>query len=174
MSQRLARVALLTFAICSLGALAGGCGGGGRSGPALTLDEYFNKLSAANSTAKARFEQVGKQLSTNQPEAEALKTIQEVYPEEVATLKDLLRSTERLRPPAEVKAEHDAAVNALRDSLAVEEKNETTIANATTFQQVLDLLNSQAASAVSKKASDTCLALEQAGTERGMHVDLDC
>ncbi len=166
---------VLTLSGCSLSALAcGGGGTGGSEGPPLTLEQYFQQLDAIDNTSQARFERIGQQLSEQQPPEQALSTIKDVYPEEVATLQDLLGGMERLRPPAEVKSEHDAAVDALRSLVEVTEKNAKSIASATLFSQVTDLLSSQESTDASKKTSDTCLALEKAGTDRGITVDLDC
>lgn len=157
----------------SLAGLALACGGGSE-GPPLTLEQYFQQLEAIDNTSQARFERIGQQLSEQQPPEQALGTIRDVYPEVVATLQDLLDGMERLRPPAEVKSEHDAAVDALRTSVKVAEQNAKSIASATSFNQVTDRLNSQESTDASKKTSDTCAALEKASTDRGSNVDLDC
>jgi len=166
----------LVVAVPAAAALMLACGsrdGSSGSGP-LTLEQYFQQLGAIDKTSQARFERIGQQLSEQQPPEQALSTIKDVYPEEVATLQDLLDGMERLRPPAEVKNEHDAAVDALRTSVKVTEKNAKSIASATLFSQVTDRLNSQESTGASKKTSDTCLALEKAGTDRGLTVDLNC
>jgi hypothetical protein len=138
------------------------------------VEQYFQHLGAIDSTSQARFERIGQQLSERQPPEQALSTIKDVYPEEVATLQDLLDGMERLRPPAEVKSEHDAAVDALRTLVKVTEKNAKSIASAASFSQVTDRLSSQESTDASEKTRDTCLALEMAGTDRGIDVDLDC
>jgi hypothetical protein len=172
-------VAVVLALLTATGVTSAGCGGGGRDadvapGTPQTLEEYFRQLDAADNVASARLRQIASQLSTRQPETEALATIKEVFPEEVVTLEDLLGSMEKLRPPADIRTQHEAAVSALRRSVDVAKKNAAAIEKATAFNQVSDLLNGQASTDANEKTSATCSALEQAGTERGISVDLDC
>lgn len=172
-------VAVVLVGVPSLGLLAAGCGGSksddgkATSGP-LTMEEYFQKLDEVDNVASARFAQMRAQLSQQQPEAETLRTLQDVYPEEVATLEDLVASMEALKPPADVKDVHDAAVAALKNSVDVARKNSDEIQSATSAQQATDLLSNQETTQANEQTANTCLALEKAGTDREITVDLDC
>jgi hypothetical protein len=159
--------------------LAAGCGGGksadgSPSSRPLTLGQYFQQLGEADNMASARFAQIRTQLGQQQPEAETLRTLQDVYPEEVVTLEDLVESMEALGPPAEVKDVHDAAVAALKNSAVVARKNTERIQSAASAQQATDLLSGQETTQANERTTSTCLALEKAGTDRGITVDLDC
>jgi hypothetical protein len=162
----------LTLA-CLLCVLTTACGGSSGA-PRLSDEAYFAQLQTVNDTAQKRFGEITKQLGTNKAEAEALVAVQQVYPEQVATLKDLLSGMEALRPPTDVQKEHNAAIKALRANVALQEKDAPTIAGATTVQQVGAVLSGAEESKATEETSTTCKALEAAAAARGITVKLDC
>ncbi len=175
MIRQLAMV--LVFGGCSLGLIAVGCGGSGGSGsegPAFTLEQYFAQLQAADSLASSRIDRIGSELDETRPEAQALQALKDVFPEQIATLDDLVESMETLRPPAEVKHAHDAAIDALKNSIDVTKRNSDAIQDAASLQEASDILASQETTEADQATSQMCLALEKAGTDRGITVDLDC
>ena len=172
MNNRL--LGVTAFALLAWSVLGGACGGGSSGGPALTLEQYFVRLQEADNQASARIDRLGQQLEAPGPEGLALQTLKDVMPGQVATLKDLVGAMERLQPPVEVEDAHKAAVAALKLTVEATQKEAVAIEGATSLSEVRDVLNGPDTVAATQKTSETCLALEQAGTERGISVDLDC
>jgi hypothetical protein len=165
-------------ALCvALALVAAACGGGDDrrpSGTSLPLGEYFQRLQAADDESEQRFDRLEAQLAENLPEDQALALLKQVYPQQVAILKDLLGDTEALVPSAEVADAHDEAVDALRDFVDISEDTADQVADAQSLREVSERLSVEASSEANQRLIESCLALEQAGTANGMTIDLDC
>jgi hypothetical protein len=149
------------------------CGGESKGEP-MTLQAYFEEVQQADSIASGRFQRIRSQLDGATNEAEGLSQLKQVFPQQVATLEDLVEALEALRPPAEVESVHEAALAALKDSAEITRSNSDKIERMTSLDDATEILSSTETLKADEATANTCLALERAGTERGITVDLDC
>jgi hypothetical protein len=170
----LARLFATFISLSAAAVLTLACRGGGEDGETLTLPAYFAAVQEADDTASARFQQIRGQLGEGQSEGEELEALKQVYPQQVATLRDLVEQLEALRPPDEVEEEHEAAVEALKRSIEVTEKGLDEVRRATELAAVSSFLQRQEVLDADQRTSETCATLELAGTQLGINVDLDC
>jgi hypothetical protein len=128
----------------------------------------------ADAIASERFDQIASQLDPSLAEAEALDALNNALQAQVATLRDLTEQLDALAPPDELRDVHDAAVEALEDNIDVTEQDLEAIESMTSMTAAVGELNDEESSAAANETQRTCLALEGAGTQRGITVDLDC
>lgn len=161
------------FALSLPLALLIACDSGG-GGPPMTADAYFAEVQAADDQASARFDQIAVQLEELQTGSDPLETLTDVYSQQVATLRDLADQLDELNPPEDVQDVHDAAVAALKDSVDVTQESSEAIRQASQLDDVQAFLERSEVAETDHATSQTCMALEAAGTELGITVDLDC
>jgi multidrug efflux pump subunit AcrA (membrane-fusion protein) len=140
----------------------------------MEVDEYFAQVQAADDQASARFDQIRAQLGELESGSDPLATLRDVYSQQVATLGDLVDQLDALRPPDEVKDEHDAAVEALKRSIEVTQESSEAASRASTLDEVSAFLERNEVAEADHETSRTCMALEATGMELGITVDLDC
>jgi hypothetical protein len=174
---------------CAAAVSCGGGGGGttaggrtpsGTAGPALTLQEYFQKVQALNSQASDRFDAAqgpGPNSSDYQylsDDQKAMKFLRDAIPVEAGFVKNQRDGLQQLSPPAAVKAEHQEAIAALNAWLDYAQKAIDAQTTATDPAAVAAVFDSQEARDVSKRLNDSCLALQKAALDHGITIELGC
>lgn len=89
-------------------------------------------------------------------------------------LDQFIATMDPLEPPDEVAAEHDEAVAALRASRAAIDPTIESIKGVTTMEELDPVLAGSAFADSRRRLEASCRALEQAGNDNGLDVDLDC
>lgn len=89
-------------------------------------------------------------------------------------LDQFVATMDALEPPEEVAAEHDEAVAALRASRAAIDPTIEALDGVTTMEELDPVLAGSAFADSRKRLEASCGALEQAGIDNGVDVDLDC
>jgi hypothetical protein len=164
----------LVVLLVALPVLSAACSGGGSEREPLTLKQYFAEVQAAYDVASARFDRTNQQLDPGQTESEALQTTRNVLREQVATLRDLASTLEDPVPPAELAGVHDAAVAALQDNVVAMEHDAEAADSASNMAAVGDAVSDDESNEAGTAQREACGALERAGAERGITVDLNC
>jgi hypothetical protein len=91
-----------------------------------------------------------------------------------AELDEFITTMDELAPPDDVVAEHDEAVAALRASRAAIDPTIAAIDQITTLTELEPVLAGSAFADSRVRLEASCAALERAGTDNGVEVDLDC
>lgn len=138
------------------------------------MEQYFQRLDEVDNQAAERFDKLEGRLQPGLAPDEALDLVQELIPQQIAILRDLLEGMEELEPPAEVADAHQEAVDALRAFIDLSEDIRDQAAEAESFAEVTELLGSEESVAADQRLVETCQALEQVASDNGITIDLDC
>lgn len=184
-----------TGVIVAIMLLAAACGGDS----ALSMEDYF----AAVETETARYDQATDDIAnafsaqldaafadysaaaTDADEATAaagLVALTTVAADATRTsfeltavqLDQFITTMDALAPPDDVAAEHDEAVAALRASRAAIDPTIAAINQVTALADLEPVLAGSAFADSRVRLESSCTALEQAGRDNGVEVDLDC
>lgn len=175
--------------------LAAACGGD----TAMSMDDYY----AAVEAETARYDQATDDIAnaftaqlessfaefsaaaTDADEATAATLLDSLTQTAVAATKtsfeltgvqldQFIATMDELAPPAEVQAQHDEAVAALRASRVAIDPTIEAIDGITALADLEPVLAGSAFADSRLRLEASCLALEQAGVDAGLEVDLDC
>jgi hypothetical protein len=134
------------------------------------LDTAFEDYSAAATDADEASAAAGLEALTTIA-VNATRTSFELTAVEVD---QFISTMDALEPPDEVAAEHDEAVAALRASRAAIDPTIAAIRQITALAELEPVLAGSAFADSRARLEVSCAALEQAGSDNGVDVDLDC
>ena len=193
--EELSEMARFTGVFVAIVLLTAACGGD----PALSMEDYF----AAVETETARYDQATDDIAnafalqldtafadysaaaTDADEATALAGLEALTTVAVdatrtsfeltaVQLDQFIATMDDLEPPEEVAAQHDEAVAALRASRAAIDPTIAAINEITALADLEPVLAGSAFADSRVRLESSCVALEQAGRDNGVEVDLDC
>lgn len=154
-------------------ALAAACGGGSK---ALSAGAYFGKIQDIADETKQKetdaqpSEEESASLSPDELKAQAVGFLGA----QAAILDGAVKQIDALKPPADVRNEHDAFVTALTD-LAGKFRDFSAQAADLSPEQIEDFFNTEVFSQATFASFDeTCSALEQVAKDKSIDVDLNC
>ncbi len=168
-------------ALLALVAVAAACksGGGGTStagstalgtaGPPLTLQEYFQHVQALDSRASQRLAVIGQALTPASSDEQKLSVVRDLATGLAAIDKDLRDGLQRITPPPEAKAAHQAAIEALTQHINLAET-----ASDPSTNDPLAILTSPEAGVADASLSKACQDLRHLAAARGIAVTLSC
>ena len=165
-----------TFAIAlavAITTFAAACGGGAKT---LSAAAYFDKLQAIadetnqKETDAQPAEEESADLSPEELKAQAV----DFLGAQAAILDDAVQQVDALKPPGDVRSQHDAFVAGIND-LANSFRDFAGQAADVRPDQIEDFFNTEVFSQETFATFDeTCSALEQVATDKGIDVNLNC
>ncbi len=184
--MKLRPVFVCVCALLALVAVATACSGGdggtstavsqaGTAGQPLTLQEYFQRVQALDSRASQRINVIGEGLST-QPSADEqkLSAIRDYLTGLTAIDKDLRDGLQRITPPPEAKAAHQAAIEALTGVVTQAQAMSDTAATVTNPADIIAVLVGPQAKTATDRLTQACQALNQVAAAHSLAIKLSC
>lgn len=172
MKLRLLPLALIAALLLAFGTIAMACGDGG-----LSLEEYFDRMAAAN-------EQIDQQLEALEnptdrefaSDEEELAAIQGFYNAVPPLIRDFISDLEEIDPPAEVEDAHKEVVEAARVSAEEWKVQADQLNEAESLRDLMAKLfvENPAFTASGERFDEACLAVQAIADENNIDVDLDC
>ncbi len=152
------------------------CGGGSE----LTIEEYFEKLQQISDDRTALVDQNELEFdevleNEDSDEDDIVKAFQEFFKGNTDAAKDSLSASEGLSPPAAVEAAHDGFVAKLKTFVDVLEDFRSELDDVDSQGELIALIEgSDAVELAGDEFEEACETVQQAATDNGATVDLDC
>jgi len=168
------RLALCVVAILvAVGALTGACGGDGKT---VTLEEYFERLEAADDDADEQSQAIEDRFPNAFVEVGETQEYLDAF---VDLVRDFMATLEDINAPAEAEDAHREAVaagreysEALEDASSqfrdVESDEELEQTTTTVFGEQSDF------TAADQRFTSSCIGLQTLADENDIDIDLDC
>ncbi len=134
------------------------------------LDIAFEDFSAAATDADEATAAAGLETLTTV----AVNATRTSFELTAAELDQFISTMDALEPPDEVAAEHEEAIAALRASRAAIDPTIDAVNQITALADLEPVLAGSAFADSRVRLESSCTALEQAGRDNGVEVDLDC
>ncbi len=148
---------------------AGSPASGTASAP-LTLQEYFQQVQTLDSRASQRFNVIGQPLNTTATsDAQKLSVVRDLVAGLAAIDKDFRDGLQRITPPPEAKAAHQAAIEALTEHINLAET-----ASDPSNNDPLAFLTGPQVRVADASLSKACEDLRRLAAAHGIGVTLSC
>jgi hypothetical protein len=170
MTLRLIGLALLV-GLLSLGALASGCGGksDNKGGVALTLDQYFQQVSALENNLRVTSNAIDAEMGS----APTLPVLRGGVNKQLAAFEEFTTGLEAIEAPDEVAELHGEIVSGLQGWIKVFSDGNDRLARVSTAPEGNALIGALDSSKLDE-AIAACTKLQQAADYKGISVDLAC
>ena len=167
---------LISAVVLTLGTVAAACGGGG-NGDALTLEEYFQQIIAAQTEREAQSRALEEEFNKDYEslsEEEQLKATQDFFDGGLTLLRGFVGALDAIDPPSEVAAAHQESVDAGNEAVEAIQQFVDRLKAAESASELEDVFGDPGFDEAGDRFDQSCVDLQTIADDKGIDVDLQC
>ena len=177
MKRRLFAPLIVAALLLAFGTAASGCGGDGDGG--LTLEEYFQRLEAAENDRAAQSEALQEESEQEfsegfASEKEEIEATRDLFDAVTPVFGDFVDALADVDPPAEAQDAHEEAVDAGARLLAVFQDVADRLAEVESASEAEEVLDDSELETADDRFDQACFTLQEIADANDIVVDLGC